>query len=101
MKRHLLRISFSLALLAVLLTATWWGWREYYAAGALQEAVKENDAERVYLLLKLGAPVGEDIDYTDTTGTTTNNYYEIIHQINRLMFIVIRNLFFRTEYLLY
>ena len=62
MKRWLLRVSVVLCALAVLGGGSWWVWREWYSTRHLQNAVNDNDADRMCLLIRLGAPVEVDVE---------------------------------------
>ena len=64
MKRWFLRIAVVLCALAVLVVVPWLCWRKWWAVEQLQAAITANDAKRVCLLIKLGAPVEVDVEIT-------------------------------------
>jgi ankyrin repeat protein len=63
-KRSLIRIAVILSALAMLLTGAWLVWRQWWSEGQLRAAVKADDADRVALLVRVGAPADADVEYT-------------------------------------
>jgi len=55
MKTWLLRISVTLCAMAVLLTGSWWVWREWWSAEQFSEAVRASRFERAKFLYTIGA----------------------------------------------
>ncbi len=47
----------------LLVLGAWWGWRTWYSADQIRAAIRDNDADRVSLLIKLGAPVDVDVEF--------------------------------------
>jgi len=62
MRRRLMIIATVLAALMVVGSGGWWVWRKWYSADQIHAAVKDNNADRVSLLIKLGAPVEVDVE---------------------------------------
>ena len=81
MKKWLLRSSVVLCTLVVLVVGTWWCWREWYSAGQLNAAFREQDFEEVKFLLNLGAQIPEK---ERVSGIRRIHYWAVIGETDKV-----------------